>query len=74
MSATSAARDYARDIVGAIVKMIQASDNPLTVSALERVYAPLRPTIYRPSRPSVSREQEEHEDTKNMKGTALLAG
>ena len=52
MSATSAVRAFARDIAGEAVRMVQASTTPLTVSALERAYAPLRPTIYRPSRPS----------------------
>ena len=54
MSATSAARAYARDIAGEAVRMIQASDSELT-STLERVYAPLRPTTYRPSRPFITR-------------------
>ena len=34
--------------------MIQATENPLTVGSGERAHAPLRPTIYRPSRPSVT--------------------
>ena len=54
MSATSAARAYVRDIAGEAVRMIQAVNSDLTASALERIYAPLRPTIYRPSRPSVT--------------------
>ena len=54
MSVISAARAYTRDIAGEAVRMLQASDSDLT-SALERAYAPLRPTIYRPSRPSIAR-------------------
>jgi hypothetical protein len=52
MSVISAARAYARDIAGEAVRLIQTSDS---TSTLERVYAPLRPTIYRPSRPSTAR-------------------
>jgi hypothetical protein len=55
MSATSAVRAYTRDIAGEAVRMMQASESDPTTSTLERVYAPLRPTTYRPSRPSPAR-------------------
>ena len=54
MSATSAARAYACDIAGEAVRLLQTSDSDLTTT-LERVYAPLRPTTYRPSRPLITR-------------------
>jgi len=52
MSVISAARAYALDIAGEAVRLLQSSDS---TSALERAYAPLRPTIYRPSRPCIAR-------------------
>ena len=55
MSATSAARAYARDITGETLTLVRASDKPLTAEAIERSYPPLRPTVYRPSRPSTAR-------------------
>jgi hypothetical protein len=50
MSATSAARAYVRDVTSPLTLM-RASDKPLSAAA-ERTYPPLRPTVYRPSRPA----------------------
>ena len=55
MSATSAARAYRRDITGETLALMRASDKPLTADAIERSYPPLRPTVYRPSRPTGTR-------------------
>ena len=54
MSATSAARAYARDIPGERFTLIRAGDKPLTAAA-ERTYPTLRPTVYRPSRPAANK-------------------
>jgi hypothetical protein len=54
MKATSAARAYTREIAGEAVRLVQSSDSDLTTT-LERVYAPLRPTTYRPSRSATAR-------------------
>ena len=58
MSATSAARAYTREITGQTARMSQTSDSALTITGLERAYAPLRPTVYRPSGPSATRSEE----------------
>jgi hypothetical protein len=55
MSATSAARAYPRDFTGETLAIMRASDKPVNVDAIERSYPPLRPTVYRPSRPSATR-------------------
>ena len=55
MSATSAARAHARDFTGETLAIMRASDKPVTADAIERSYPPLRPTVYRPSRPSATR-------------------
>jgi hypothetical protein len=39
--------------------MIRATDDTATDTALERTYPPLCPTVYRPSRPSVTRIEKE---------------
>ena len=49
-SATSAARAYVRDVTSGPLTLMRASDKPLSAAA-ERTYPPLRPTVYRPSRP-----------------------
>jgi len=52
--------------------MIQATDDTLAASAIDRAYAPLRPTIYRPSRPSVTRLGSGEEiETEIFRGPAL---
>ena len=51
MSATSAARAYARDVTTGTLTLMRASDKPVSAAA-ERTYPPLRPTVYRPSRPA----------------------
>jgi hypothetical protein len=72
MNATSAARAYARDIAGDPVRMIQASETSLTTTATEPAGAALRPTIYRPSRPSITRvENGEEIETEIFRGPAL---
>jgi hypothetical protein len=72
MSATSAARTRARSFAGESIRMIQASDDGSTTSALERTHAPLRPTVYRPSRPSVTHvESGEEIHTEIFRGPAL---
>ena len=72
MNATSAARAYARDIAGDPVRMIQASDSSLTASVTEPAGAALRPTIYRPSRPSITRVASGEEiEAEIFRGPAL---
>ena len=61
MSATLAARTCTRGIAGETVRMIQASHATIT-DAMERTYTSMRPTIYRPSRPS-SKRVENGEDS-----------
>jgi hypothetical protein len=55
MSATSASRAHARKIAGESVTMIQGNDSPSSTAAIERAHAPLLPTVFRPSHPSVTR-------------------
>ena len=52
--------------------MIQATDETLAASAIDRAHAPLRPTVYRPSRPSVTRlESGEELEAEIFRGPAL---
>ena len=53
MNARSAALAHARDLAGDFLTMIQAIDEQAGAAAIDR--APLRPTIYRPSPPSLTR-------------------
>ena len=48
MSMTLAARTSTRGIAGETVRMIQASQT-IATDVIERTYASLRPTVYRPS-------------------------
>jgi hypothetical protein len=54
MSTTLAARTCTRGIAGETVRMIQAS-HTIATDVIERTYASLRPTIYRPSGATVKR-------------------
>jgi hypothetical protein len=72
MTAMSAARAFARTIAGDSTAMIQATDTAFTPDATNREYAPLRPTVYRPSRPSVTRvESGEEIEAEIFRGPAL---
>ena len=72
MSARAASLAHVRDIAGETVPMIQATDDPVTASAIDRAHAPLRPTIYRPSGPSVTRlESGEEIEAEIFRGPAL---
>jgi hypothetical protein len=52
--------------------MIQATDETLATSAIDRAHAPLRPTIYRPSQPSVRHlESGEELEAEIFRGPAL---
>ena len=57
MSTTLAARTCTRGIARGTVRMIQAS-HTIATDVIERTYASLRPTTYRPSGTSVKRVEK----------------
>ena len=57
MSTTLAPRTCTRGIAGESIRMIQAS-HTIATDVIERTYASLRPTVYRPSGASVKRGEK----------------